>query len=81
MSDDFYQSWIKQRRSAVPPDELPDRVMSLVTEMQMQQKQVFVVRLATWIERSRLARYAACGAAMLVGSVPFLAYLAYLMVV
>jgi hypothetical protein len=79
MSDDLYQAWIEQRRAAAPPDELPDRVMRLVMELQSQQQQVFARRLASWIERSRWARYAACGAAMLIGSMPFVTYFAYLM--
>jgi hypothetical protein len=57
---------------------MPDRVMQLVMKVQTRQKQVFALRLASWIERSRVSRYAACGAAMLIGSTPFVAYFAYL---
>ena len=81
MSDDLYQAWLEQRRAAAPPDEMPDRVLRSVVEMQARQKQVFAVRLGCWIERSRAARYAAYAAALLIGSVPFLTYCAYLMVV
>ena len=81
MSHDLYRAWIEQRRAAAPPDEMPDRVMQLVTEVQTQRKQVVAVRLASWIERSCVASYVACGAALLIGSTPFVAYFAYLMLV
>ena len=81
MSDDLYQAWIEQRRAASPTDEMPNRVMQLVMEMQAQRKQAFALRLASWIEQSRAARYVVCGAAMLIGSTPFVAYFAYLMLV
>ena len=81
MTDDLYQQWLQQRRAAAPPDDMPDRVMRSVTEVQVRQQQFIAVRLAICIERSRLARYSACGAAMLIGSMPFLAYFAFLMVV
>ena len=78
MSDDWYQAWIEQRRAAAPPDQMPDRVMQLVMEVQTREKQVLALRIASWIERSRAARYVACGAAMLIGSTPFVTYFAYL---
>ena len=77
MSDDWYQAWIEQRRAAAPRDELPDRVMQLVMELQTSQKPV--LRIASWIERSRVARCVVCGAALLIGSTPFVAYFAYLL--
>ena len=77
MSDDWYLAWIEQRRAVAPPDEMPDRVMQLVMEVQTSQKQV--LRIAGWIERSRVARCVACAAALLIGSTPFVAYFAYLM--
>ena len=79
MSDDSYQAWIEQRRAMRPPDDFPDRVMQLVMEVQTKQRHVFALRLASWIERWRLARYAAASAALLVGSVPFVTYFAYLL--
>jgi hypothetical protein len=79
MSDDWYLAWIEQRRAAAPPDEMPDRVMQLVMEVQTKKKQVLVLRIASRIERSRVARCVACGAALLIGSTPFVAYFAYLM--
>ena len=79
MSDDWYLAWIEQRRAAAPPDEMPEQVMRLVREVQTSQQPVLAVRFASWIERSRMARYVACGAALLIGSTPFVAYFAYLM--
>jgi hypothetical protein len=79
MSDYWYLAWIEQRRAAAPRDEMTERVMHLVMEVQKREKQVLVLRFAGWIERSRVARYVACGAALLIGSAPFVAYFAYLM--
>ena len=79
MSDDWYLAWIEQRRAAAPPDEMPEQVMRLVREVQTSQQPVLALRFASWIERSRVARYVACVAALLIGSTPFVAYFAYLM--
>jgi hypothetical protein len=81
MSDDWYLAWIEQRRAAAPGNEMSDRVMQLVMEVQTREKQILALRIASWIERSRVARCVACGAAMLIGSTPFMAYFAYLMLV
>ena len=81
MSDDWYLAWIEQRRAAAPRDELPDRVMQLVREEQTREEQVVALRIASWMDRSRVARFAACAAAMLIGSTPFVAYFAFLILV
>jgi len=81
MSNDWYLAWIEQRRAAAPRDELPDRVMQLVREEQTREEQVVALRIASWIDRSRVARCAACAAAMLIGSTPFVAYFAFLILV
>jgi hypothetical protein len=78
MSDDWYLAWIEQRRAAAPPEEMPDRVMQLVM-IPTREQEVVALRIASWIERSRVARCAACAAAMLIGSTPFVAYFAFLM--
>ena len=78
MSDDWYQAWIEQRRAAAPRDEMPDRVMQLLAEVETREKQVLTLRIVGWIERSRVARYVACTAALVIGSTPFVAYFAYL---
>jgi hypothetical protein len=79
MTDDWYLAWIEQRRAAAPPDELPDRVVQLVIEEQTREDLAVALRIASWIDRSLVARCAACAAAMLVGSTPFVAYFAFLM--
>jgi hypothetical protein len=81
MADEpMYDQWIANRRAAEPSSELTDRVMAAVEERDMQRKRY--VRLADRMNESRPARLAACLAALLVGSLPFLlvAYVAKLLV-
>ena len=83
MSDGpMYDEWIDGRRSIDSPDELTARVMAEVQEVESQRKKFLLLRLAQWVESSRLARYTACLAALMVGSTPFvyLAYVAQLLV-
>ena len=71
MADDpMYEEWIANRRAAAPSCGLTDRVMAVVEERDVQRKRH--VRLADRLNDSRPARWAACVAAMLIGSVPFL---------
>ena len=76
----MYDEWIANRRAAEPSRELTDRVMAAVEERDVQRKRY--VRLADRMNESRPARWAACLAALLVGSLPFLfvAYVAKLLV-
>lgn len=79
MADEpMYDEWIANRRAAEPSRELTDRVMAAVEERDVQRKRY--VRLADRMNESRPARWAACLAALLVGSLPFLfvAYVAQL---
>ena len=81
MADEpMYDEWIANRRAAEPSRELTDRVMAAVEERDVQRKRY--VRLADRMNESRPARWAACLAALLVGSLPFLivAYVAELLV-
>jgi hypothetical protein len=78
MSDDWYQAWIEQRRAATPPEEMSQRVMQLVLAGQTRKKPRLALRITNSIERSIAARYVACGAALLIGSTPFVTYFAYL---
>lgn len=81
MADEpMYDEWIANRRAAEPSFELTDRVMAAVEERDVQRKRY--VRLADRMNESRPARWAACLAALLVGSLPFLivAYVAELLV-
>jgi hypothetical protein len=71
MSDEpMYDEWIANRRAAEPSRELTNRVMAAVEERDVQRKGC--VRLADRLNQSRSARWAACVAASLVGSLPFL---------
>ena len=71
MTDEpMYDEWIANRRAAEPSRELTDRVMAAVEERDVQRKRY--VRLADRMNESRAARWAACLAASLVGSLPFL---------
>ncbi len=81
MADEpMYDEWIANRRAAEPSRELTDRVMAAVEERDVQRKRY--VRLADRMNESRPARWAACLAALLVGSLPFLivAYVTELLV-
>ena len=81
MADEpMYDEWIANRRAAEPSRELTDRVMAAVEERDVQRKRY--VRLADRMNESRPARWAACLAALVVGSLPFLfvAYVAELLV-
>ncbi len=71
MADEpMYDEWITNRRAAEPSRELTDRVMAAVEEREVQRKRY--VRLADRMNESRPARWAACLAALVVGSLPFL---------
>ena len=71
MADEpMYDEWIANRRAAEPSPELPDRVMAAVEERYVQRKRY--VRLADRLNESLPARWAACLAALLVGSLPLL---------
>ena len=73
-NEPMYHEWIANRRAAEPSRELTDRVMAAVEERDVQRKRY--VRLADRMNESRPARWAACLAALLVGSLPFL-FVAY----
>ena len=72
----MYDDWLDQRRAIDSSGELADRVMAAVREAENRRQQSLLLWIAVRIESSRLARYTACLAALLVGSSPFL-YMAY----
>ncbi len=76
MTDDFYNEWLAQRRQELPPPTLSDQIMQRVGEMERHQHAVWWLRLMQRVEHSWVSRWAVCGVALVVGSVPFL-YLAY----
>ena len=81
MADEpMYDEWIANRRAAEPSRDLTDRVMAAVESRDVRPK--CYVRLVDRMNQSRPARWAACLAALLVGSLPFLivAYVAELIV-
>lgn len=70
MTDEpMYDQWIANRRTGEPSPALIDRVMAEVEERDEQRQHY--VRLARQMNESRSARWAACLAAVLVGSLPF----------
>jgi hypothetical protein len=81
MSEEWYLEWIEKRRTVALPDEMPDRVMQVVLQEPTSKKRSLALRMCGCIERSRIARCVAYGAAMLIGSTPFMAYFGYLMLV
>ena len=81
MADEpMYDEWIANRRAALPSRELTDLVMAAVEGRDSQRK--CFVRLADRMNESRPVRWAACLAALLVGSLPFVfvAYVAQMLV-
>lgn len=70
MTDEpVYDEWLAQRRKDKPSDDFVDRVMAAVDNKVV--RHVRYVRLADRMNESRPARWAACLAASLVGSLPF----------
>lgn len=76
MTDDFYNQWLAQRRQEVPPPTLANEIMQRVGDLEQHRQASWSLRLMQCVEHSRAGRWAACGAALAVGSVPFL-FLAY----
>jgi len=75
--DDIYQQWLARRHSDTVDAGLTDRVMEAIAQSAWVRVTSRRLRLLTWIERSRMRCAAACGGALLVGSLPFV-YLAYI---
>ena len=76
MADEpMYDKWIANRLAAEPSRELTDRIMAAVEEQEGLRKRY--ARLAERMNESRPARWAACLAALLVGSLPFVLFVAY----
>lgn len=78
-----YEDWLANRRAVEPSRDLTDRVMAAVEDRNVKlSRRPGEVRLADRMDGSMLARCAACLAAVLVGSLPFLfvAHVTYLFV-
>ena len=66
------------RKVAIAGDLRPstDRIMQAVANREIAQRAALLLRIAVWLERSRIAPFMACGIALLVGATPFV-YLAH----
>jgi hypothetical protein len=75
MTDKPYEQWLAERRDVSPPATLADQIMSQVAEVDRQRRDLLWLRMVQLIERSRAARWAVCGGALAVGSLPFVVLL------
>ncbi len=71
-----YERWLAECRKVSPPENLAGQIMSHVAEIEQQRQRVWWLRFVQLIERSRAARWAACGSALAIGCLPFV-FLAY----
>jgi len=71
MTDKPYEKWLEERREVSPPATLADQIMSQVAEMERQRRVLWWLRMVQLIEQSRAARWAVCGGALAIGSLPF----------
>ena len=71
MDESIYDQWIADRRTAEPSGELVDQVMAVVETRESDASDNSRVRLPDRLNESLPARWAACVAALLVGSLPF----------
>src|SRR5438270_585267 len=56
MTDNFYEKWLVNCRSASPPVSLVDQIMSQVANLERQRRAIWWLRLIERIEHSRPAR-------------------------
>ena len=71
MTDRPYDKWLAERREVSPPTTLTDQIMSQVTDLERQRRDVWWLRVVQRIEQSRAARWAVCGGALAIGCLPF----------
>jgi hypothetical protein len=71
MTDRPYEQWLAERREVSPPATLADQIMSQVAELECQRRDIWWLRVVQRIEQSRAARWAVCGGALAIGSLPF----------
>jgi hypothetical protein len=71
MSKRPYEQWLAERREVSPPATLADQIMSQVAELERQRRDLWWLRVVQRIEQSRAARWAVCGGALAIGSLPF----------
>ena len=71
MTDDFYSQWLAERRELFPPPTFTDQIMNQVVELERRRQSIWWLRLIQRVEHSRTGRWAVCGGALAVGSLPF----------
>jgi hypothetical protein len=71
MTENPYEQWLAKCREASAPPALADRIMSQVANMEQQRRSLLWLRLVQAVERSRASRWAVCGGAGAIGSLPF----------
>ena len=76
MTNEPFDIWIAERKSASSSVNLADQIMSQVAELEQQRQNIWWLSLVQRIEHSRAARWAVCGGALAIGGLPFL-FLAY----
>ncbi|NND98178.1 MAG: hypothetical protein HKN47_12695 [Pirellulaceae bacterium] len=69
-----YEQWLAERREVRAPENLADRIMSQVAELDCQRPNTWWLCLVERIEDSRAARWSVCGGALAVGVLPFLVF-------
>jgi hypothetical protein len=72
MTDKPYGQWLAKRREVSPSAAMADQIMSQVANMERQRRAIWWLRLVQRIERSRAARWAVCGGALVIGGLPFI---------
>ena len=72
----MYDEWLSKRQSVKPSNNLANRVMDSLESTEV--LSVRQLRFAERINASQPARYAACLAAMAVGSLPFVFVASYM---
>ena len=71
MTESPYEQWLAKCRESSAPAGMADRIMSQVANMEHQRRSLWWLRVIQRIERSRASRWAVCGGALAIGSLPF----------
>jgi hypothetical protein len=71
MTDRPYEKWLAERRKVDMPAALADQIMRQVAELECQRRDIWWLRVVQRVEQSRAARWAVCGGALAIGSLPF----------
>ena len=74
--EESYQRWLDERRGERPSSAFANRVMESIERDGDSRLRLSLPSMVRWIDRSRSRQLAACVAALVIGSSPFV-YLAY----